>query len=756
MSIGLSEKLITQPFSESSSLFLSKNAKTQRWQIDCADNLARSEESTSELIQKIALLFKEIKENGCAAFWASHRQMMPAIQIQPAVVLKNLQAICLFFKQRVQNGQDCDPLVTELVVELEKQRPQDYLGRIPTDLEYVVGQGEHQKRFKAHKSVLSYFDYWAKAFENKWKEVGSGMITAPETDPDDFEKVLEWIYTGTFSWDWSKKEVEGSEISAKIYELQHLAKTAQAFVLPELFEFCLLRVAQLSHFLKAVNDLDLDAKAIQAVPVPPTYSDQPCDPPSRTKPANAKEFYDVTWICQDKTSIPGNGPLLAARSPIFNQLLANQERDLPAFLPSAFYKEWIRTLHEVTSSMSLKQCVTDQNVWEILPYAEGLFASFCSQKAFDTLSQQRAHLIHSVCIGADWKDAKTELLTELTNLQEVNFDPVETNPVPKMIFVKLLLMKCNARPKVWRLSKCPWVYDTIVHNIADACPNLQLIDLSECKVTDEGIEKLASCCLDLEKIYLNGCKNVSGSSVESIAKHCRQLKVLTLTSFKEITDHTLETVAAQCPQLQELLLNYCAKITSSALAKLATGCPQLRKIQLHGCTAFNDHILDKLATHCPHLQSIDLCHCKEITSEAFEKLALHCPNLQFLNLNGSPFVTDKTVKHLARHCRQLRTLSLNNCKAITDLSIEQLARHCPHLCEISLTGCIQVSNKSIEMLAEHCPKLQVVNLVGCKLITDPAIEKLLANCPKLRACNLVGCEGLSATLLDKVEKAMKK
>lgn len=751
MSVGLSEKFVTQALGESSSLVLCKNEKSQRWQIDFADNPVPCDEAAQELTQKIALLLQEVKANGCAAFWASHQQAMPGIQIQTGVVLKNLKAISRFFKQRVQNS-DADELVDLLIKEFEKQKPQDYLGTIPPDLEYVVSKGENQRYFKAHRSILSYFDYWAKAFDHKWAEASSGTLTAPETDPDAFEKVLEWIYKGTFSWDWQKNEVEGTDISAKIYDLQQIAKTAQSFMLPELVALCLLRVAQLTDFLKAVGTLDLETQEMHALPIPPTYRYLSCDRRSMTKPANEKMFFDVVWTLQDKTEIRVNGPLFAPYSPIFRQLLDNSERN---DLPSTFFKEWLRILQEGCTCETLEPFITDQNVWGILRFADGNLAKFCSRKAFEVFSPDKAHLIHSILIGTGWSDAKSKHLDLLTNLQELQVEPEAIwNPGTEVFFEKLLV-KHVAHLRVLRLPKCPWVNDAFVTCIAEHCPHLQVIDLSGCRVSDKVIDKLALRCPLLQVINLKDCKTISGLSVESIANHCRQLRILYLTSSKEITDQTLETLATSCPQLQELVLNYCTKISASALAKLATNCPYLRKVMLQGCTSFNDHTLDKIATHCPQLQSLELSHCKEITSAAIEKLALHCPHMAVLKLSGCISVTDKTVNQISMYCRQLISITLNNC-AVTDRSIEQLARHCPNLCEISLSGCIHISDKSVELLAEHCPNLQVVSLVGCTLVRDASIEKLLANCSQLRSCNLVSCEGISATLLKKVEQVLKK
>ncbi|KAH7416702.1 hypothetical protein BKA64DRAFT_717579 [Cadophora sp. MPI-SDFR-AT-0126] len=61
-----------------------------------------------------------------------------------------------------------------------------------------VGQGPQQKHFKVHKALLcSKIPYFDKMFNSDFREGKENVAKLPEDDPESFDILLEWVYTGS-------------------------------------------------------------------------------------------------------------------------------------------------------------------------------------------------------------------------------------------------------------------------------------------------------------------------------------------------------------------------------------------------------------------------------------------------------------------------------------------------------------------------------------------------------------------------------
>ncbi|PKB96250.1 hypothetical protein RhiirA5_435157 [Rhizophagus irregularis] len=58
--------------------------------------------------------------------------------------------------------------------------------------------------------------------------------------------------------------------------------------------------------------------------------------------------------------------------------------------------------------------------------------------------------------------------------------------------------------------------EPLICNIIRSCPKLQQLDLSFCQITDITIKEIASSCLNLKYLNLEGCNNISKEAVDQL------------------------------------------------------------------------------------------------------------------------------------------------------------------------------------------------------------------------------------------------
>jgi len=127
------------------------------------------------------------------------------------------------------------------------------------------------------------------------------------------------------------------------------------------------------------------------------------------------------------------------------------------------------------------------------------------------------------------------------------------------------------------LHSCPKVGPRFLGSLG-RCSNLEEVDLSYVKVTDEGI-------------YVFFSQAVRPS-----------LKVLNLSSTN-VTNATLGLVSALAPNLRQMHLCFC-KIEESGVISLAFGCQRLEVLNLRGCGAVTDDCLFPLFQGLRYLREL--------------------------------------------------------------------------------------------------------------------------------------------------------
>ena len=100
------------------------------------------------------------------------------------------------------------------------------------------------------------------------------------------------------------------------------------------------------------------------------------------------------------------------------------------------------------------------------------------------------------------------------------------------------------------------------------------------KVTDFGLQALASACIGLRELHIPECKRITDLGVMAIADHCPRLVILNISGCKNVTDYSLLALAEQSHDLHTLLLNDCYHFTEVGVGPLIAKCRNLRKLAI--------------------------------------------------------------------------------------------------------------------------------------------------------------------------------
>jgi len=171
------------------------------------------------------------------------------------------------------------------------------------------------------------------------------------------------------------------------------------------------------------------------------------------------------------------------------------------------------------------------------------------------------------------------------------------------------------------------------------CPNMEKLCLEECKMTEVGLNYLAT--------YAN-------------------LKCLKLGYSKGLNDAVLTNLARGCPHITELDLSYCNSLTSDTLLPVLSQFRHLLSLNLRGY----QHTLHHL--HHPTVENLNLSWCKSVDDSTLATIAQACPNLMGLDLAWLPNITGNAIHNLAGACMSLRSLNLRGCTSVSMVTVQYL------------------------------------------------------------------------------------
>jgi F-box/leucine-rich repeat protein 2/20 len=122
---------------------------------------------------------------------------------------------------------------------------------------------------------------------------------------------------------------------------------------------------------------------------------------------------------------------------------------------------------------------------------------------------------------------------------------------------------------------------------ASVCPNLLVLDMSDCHRISEGFVEVLRQWQIMDLILsLASCPriNLLGTNFQFT-----KLEVLNLSN-SEVDNKTLYVIAKSCCRLLQLELEHCYHITDKGVRKAILNCTQLREINLRHCHNVDPHV----------------------------------------------------------------------------------------------------------------------------------------------------------------------
>lgn len=308
---------------------------------------------------------------------------------------------------------------------------------------------------------------------------------------------------------------------------------------------------------------------------------------------------------------------------------------------------------------------------------------------------------------------------------------------------------------------------------------LQKVAMTELEnvVGDDNMMKMAPWLVNVDRLSLQYCSNLSEISFKHVSLHCKKLRVLDV-AYTRIDDVGLKFIAASCHDLEQLSLISCTEFSGSGLTRLGhlqhleklemDNCvqltddcfkgfhsPSLKILTLLLCSEMTDFGLRYIADHCPSLETIRLEMCDEISDLGLQYLGHGCPELKTLGLERSAVshITDRGIWHLAVNCPQLEYIDLCGVHQLTDCAMKSLSKNCSNLKHLFLHECLGISDTGVKLLVKQCKDLESLCFRKMHAISDDAVKAIAYCSSKLRYLDLGGCHKISNSGLRSFIKA---
>ncbi|XP_013750582.2 F-box/LRR-repeat protein 12 [Brassica napus] len=249
------------------------------------------------------------------------------------------------------------------------------------------------------------------------------------------------------------------------------------------------------------------------------------------------------------------------------------------------------------------------------------------------------------------------------------------------------------------LDCCYGVSDDGISTVASFCPNLRVVSLYRCGISDIGLETLArAASLALRCVNLSYCPLVSDFGVKALTQACVQLESVKISNCKSITgvgfinsSPTLGYVDAESCQLEPKgvagiisgggveFLNISGPVSyigKDGLVPIGSGvASKLRVLNIRMCRTVGDESIKAIAKGCPLLQEWNLALCHEVRVEGWEAVGKWCCSLKRLHVNRCRNLCDQGLLGIRRGCKNLRILHMNGNARLTTTAIEMFKLH---------------------------------------------------------------------------------
>jgi hypothetical protein len=174
-------------------------------------------------------------------------------------------------------------------------------------------------------------------------------------------------------------------------------------------------------------------------------------------------------------------------------------------------------------------------------------------------------------------------------------------------------------------TACFGLTDEHVAQIVAACPQLEYVNLTNCRRVGDGSVEALLRLARLRHVDLGGCVNLSRAAPARLLTHANagNFTGLGLSGVEGITEALVEAVAATCQRLERLSLGYYGGGDGPVIAAVSANAG-LRVLHLHWCERLTDAALYAAADACPRLFLVDVTGIDRMTADGVHAvLAAH-------------------------------------------------------------------------------------------------------------------------------------
>ena len=351
-----------------------------------------------------------------------------------------------------------------------------------------------------------------------------------------------------------------------------------------------------------------------------------------------------------------------------------------------------------------------------------------------------------------------------------------------------------------------------MEHVATNCPNLEMIDLSNCAELSGNIcYHLVQQCQHLKFLNLSGFVDKLSSSIFNCLHQNMALEQLILSNtvipqqvnFKNSRLSSLKQLSV-CGSIkkirpiiqlleigcsfEELDLGYCPEITEEFIIALVKTSKNLKSISFANCQFLNDNMIRILVENCPFLERLNLSNTHGWSPAAFISILQFSQHLKYLNLSQrkpldlsalernmlpKAFATDleclilhnvvlqpDSTIHLLSNCPQLLELDLSNNGYtfdptkkeqlfLSDDTFSFIIPFCRNLKKLILRKCVRLTDTSIMRIAENFTFLEYLDISEINTITNISP---LALCNQLKILILKSCNYVISAALKPILK----
>ncbi|PKI55277.1 F-box/LRR-repeat protein 12 [Punica granatum] len=252
---------------------------------------------------------------------------------------------------------------------------------------------------------------------------------------------------------------------------------------------------------------------------------------------------------------------------------------------------------------------------------------------------------------------------------------------------------------------CFGITDNGISLISTSCPNLAVISLYRCNVTDAGLEALACSCLGLRDVNLAYCSLITDRGVSALSQRCRELQAVKVSSCRRISG----TGFRGCSQTLAHIDAESCKLEPEGIMDIVSG-KGLEYLNLSGLSwQFQADALGPIGGGvCERLKILNLRMCRTIGNESIYSIAKGCPLLEEWNLALCHEVKLQGWESIGRFCNNLERLHVNRCRNLCDRGFQALREGCRRLSALYISGSYRISGHTIELFKLHRGHVEIM------------------------------------------------